>query len=187
MRLRVLLIWIVLLLVSCMTTPQPRDKVGDSRARTGLRLAPAELGASIALQQHLLIHRDGKTDELDTALEVDENRLQLVGLAFGQRILSLHYDGKNLTTWRHVMVPSQVREQEILEDLQLTLWPIESIRRALPPGWSIQDNGLERVVSLDDRIICQISYSEMPRWSGTVKLVNLRYHYDLTIQSQPDN
>jgi hypothetical protein len=171
---------IVLLLASCAAVPPPQ-------ARLGLQLAPGELGEEIALQQHLTIERNGKTDQLDAALEVDANQLQLVGLAFGQRVLSLQYDGKKMTSWRHFMLPEQVRAEDILEDIQLTLWPIEAIRKALPPGWRIEDQGLQRALYMGDDLICEIRYSAMPRWSGTVKLENFRYHYTIYIQSQPNN
>ena len=55
-------------------------------ARLGLRLAPATLGTSLSLQQHLRIERQGRVDELDAALEIDAERLDMVGLALGQRI-----------------------------------------------------------------------------------------------------
>jgi len=174
------LLCITLLLASCATAPPPP-------ARLGLQLAPAELGEEISLQQHLTIERDGKTDQLDAALEVDANALQLVGLAFGQRVLSLQYDGKKMATWRHFMLPEQVRAEDILEDIQLTLWPIEAIRKALPPGWHIDDVGLQRSLYMGDKLICAIRYSAMPRWSGTVTLENFRYHYTITIQSQSNN
>lgn len=167
---------IVLLLASCATAPPPP-------ARLGLQLPPGDLGADIALQQHLIIERNGKTDQLDAALEVDSAQLQLVGLAFGQRVLSLQYDGKTLHTWRHMMLPAQVRAEDILEDMQLTLWPLESIRKALPAGWTIQDHELQRSLYMGDQLICEIHYSSMPRWSGTVRLENFRYHYTITIQS----
>lgn len=167
-----------LLLAACATTP-PKP------ARLGLQLAPAELGVEIALQQHLTIERNGKTDQLDAALEIDAKQLQLIGLAFGQRVLSVQYDGKNMTTWRHFMLPEQVRSEDILEDIQLTLWPIAAIRNALPPGWHIEDEGLRRSLYLENKLVCDIHYSAMPRWSGTVKLENFRYHYTITIQSKP--
>ena len=50
--------------------------------RLGLKLPPAALGSSISLQQHLIVERGGRIDELDTALEVDSQSLDLVGLAF---------------------------------------------------------------------------------------------------------
>jgi hypothetical protein len=154
-------------------------------ARLGLKLAPATLGEAISLQQHLKVERGGRTDELDAALEVDPSHLELVGLAFGQRVLSLHYDGKDLKTWRHIMLPSQVRVDDVLEDIQLTLWPATAIAQALPVGWRIEDKGLRRTLYLDDGVVTTIDYSAMPRWSGTVVLENIRYKYRLTIQSAP--
>ena len=54
--------------------------------RIGLRLPPAALGASVNLQQHLTVERGGRTDELDAALEIDSERVDLVGLVLGQRV-----------------------------------------------------------------------------------------------------
>lgn len=167
----------LLAVAGCATLPPPQPE------RLGLTLAPADLGAVIALQQHLKVERGGRIDELDAALEVDADRLQLVALAFGQRVLTVNYNGKQLTTWRHVMLPAQVRAEDVLEDMQLTLWPAEAINRALPAGWRIEDRGLRRTLRVGDTDVVVINYSAMPRWSGTVTLENLRYHYRLTIQS----
>lgn len=175
-RLRYLCAFMLLTLAACVTTPLPT-------ARLGLRLAPADLGQAISLQQHLTVERNGRVDELDAALEVDADHLEMVGLAFGQRVLSLHYDGKELKTWRHALLPAQVTAEDVLEDLQLTMWPLDSIVQALPAGWKIEDVGLRRRLYLDDVVVLQIEYSSFPRWGGTVKLENLRYKYSLTIQS----
>ncbi|PRC95147.1 DUF3261 domain-containing protein [Solimicrobium silvestre] len=185
MHIRMMRVWglnccLVLLLTACASQP-------PLPARLDLKLAPAELGESISLQQHLIVERNGRIDDLDAALEVDATQLQLVGIAFGQRVLSLNYDGKQVSSWRHVMLPKQVRAEDILEDIQLTLWPIESIRKALPSGWTIEDNGLRRTLMMGGEVVCIINYSAMPRWSGTVKLENLRYHYSLIIQSVSNN
>ncbi len=152
-------------------------------ARLGLRLAPATLGTSLSLQQHLRIERQGRVDELDTALEIDTERLDMVGLALGQRILALHFDGRSLESWRHPLVPEQLRGEDVLEDLQLTLWPIEVIEKALPAGWSIAEDGRRRTLRLLDQPVLVIDYSAEPRWSGKIELTNLRYQYRLTIQS----
>lgn len=166
-----------LLLAACVTQPVA------PLARLGLTLAPADLGESLALQQHLKVERNGRIDEIDAALEIDSEHLELVGLAFGQRVLSLHYDGKTLQSWRHVMLPSQVRAEDVLEDMQLTLWPLASIRKALPAGWHIEEEGLRRTLSKGDTVVAVINYAALPRWSGTVTLDNLRYGYRLSIQS----
>jgi hypothetical protein len=167
----------LLVLSACGSVP------GQQSTRLGLRLDPALLGQGIALQQHLKVERNGRIDELDAALEVDAQHLQLVGLAFGQRVLSLHYDGKDLSSWRHVMLPAQVRAEDVLEDLQLCLWPADAISSALPSGWRLEDQGLRRTLYFTDAVIATIDYSSMPRWSGTVILNNLRYQYRLSIQS----
>lgn len=165
----------MLALAGCATTPPPQ-------ARLGLKLDPAALGTAISVQQHLKVERGGRIDELDVALQVEPDAVDVVGLAFGQRVLSLHYDGKQLTEWRHVMLPKQVRAEDVLEDMQLTLWPADAVARALPAGWRIAEQGLRRTLYLDDQPIMLIEYSGQPRWSGTVVLENLRYKYRLTIQ-----
>lgn len=170
---------LLVLLAGCATTPPPR-------ARLGLKLPPAALGASISVQQHLKVERDGRTDDLDVALQVEPDAVDVVGLAFGQRVLTMRYDGKELSSWRHFMLPAQVRPEDVLEDMQLTLWPAEAIAAALPDGWRIAEQGATRTLSLAGEPIMRISYSGSPRWSGTVVLENLRYHYKLTIQSAPE-
>lgn len=157
--------------------------VSSPPARLGLKLAPATLGRSLSLQQHLVVERQGRIDELDTALEIDPERLELVGLALGQRILSLSFDGRALRSWRHPLVPEQLRGEDVLEDLQLTLWPVEVIRNVLPSGWSIVDVGGRRTLSLAGEPVLVIKYSAEPRWSGRIELNNLRYQYRLTIDS----
>ena len=162
------------LLAGCATTPP--------QARLGLKLPPAALGASISVQQHLKVEREGRTDDLDVALQVEPDAIDVVGLAFGQRVLTMRYDGKELTSWRHMMLPSQVRPEDVLEDMQLTLWPAESIATALPAGWRIAEQGVTRTLYLENEPIMRIVYSGTPRWSGTVVLENLRYRYKLTIE-----
>lgn len=159
---------------------------GPQATRVGLKLAPASLGASISLQQRLRVEREGRIDELDAALEVDPDQIDLVGLALGQRILTLHYDGTHLRSWRHPALPTQLRGEDVLEDIQLTLWPAEAIRQALPSGWSIEENGRRRTLLLDGARVMVVEYSGEPRWNGEIRLVNLRYHYRLTIQSAPN-
>src|SRR5581483_6426347 len=99
----------------------------------GLMLPPRSLGDSINVQQHLSVSlNDAAPQELDAALEIDSDRLKLVCLALGQRVLAIDYDGKNLRSWKHQFVPSQLRAEDILQDIQLTFWPAEVIAAGLP-------------------------------------------------------
>ena len=144
------------LLAGCASAPP------QGPARLGLRLAPSALGAAIAIQQHLTVERDGKTNDLDVALEVDADHVGVVGLAFGQRVLALRFDAAGLTEWRHPMLPAQVRGADVLEDLQLTLWPADAIRLALPPGWQIDDRGQERTLRLELKLLADVGLLGFP-------------------------
>lgn len=171
----------LLALAACTTAP-----ASQAPARLGLKLAPASLGANISLQQHLTVERHGRVDQLDAALEVDRQQFSMVGLVLGQRVLSMNYDGKTLQSWRHPMLPSQVRVEDVMEDTQLTLWPLAAIREALPTGWQIEQQGLRRTLSLQGEPVMVIDYSAPTPWDGKVELNNLRYHYRLTIESVSD-
>lgn len=172
-----------LLLSACTTVPTVPASPPAAPARLRLQLAPASLGTSLSLQQHLIVERAGRVDEIDTVLEIEPDRLDLVGLAFGQRVMSLHYDGKELTTWRHFMLPKEVQGEDVLQDVQLTLWPAAAIRAALPPDWELEENDMHRTLRLNREVIAQIDYPDRKAWGGKVILTNLRYHYKLTIQS----
>ena len=173
---------VMALAISGCSTLAPKPPSPQSM-QLGLKLAPAALGQSISLQQHLTIERDGKIDEMDTALEVDQKQLELVGLALGKRVMTLHYDGVTLQSWRHPLLPEQVRGDDVLQDIQLTLWPVDAIQRALPAGWRIEEKGLRRTLLANDIPVMVIDYSNPLRWSGKVSLSNLRYHYRIIIQS----
>jgi hypothetical protein len=169
---------VALLLLAGCATQKPAPV-----ARLGLKLAPAALGASISLQQHMTVERNGRFDELDAAIEIDPEHVEMVGLAFGQRVLTVNYDGKALTSWRHVMLPKQVRAEDVLEDMQLALWPVEAVAAALPAGWRVEENGMLRRLYLGEELVTTVAYSAQPRWSGEIKMDNLRYKYRLTILS----
>jgi Protein of unknown function (DUF3261) len=163
----------IIVVGACGPPPQP--------ARLGLRLLPAALGASLNLQQHLTVEQGGHVVDLDIALEVDEHEVNIIGLVLGRRVLTLHYDGQTIDMWRDPMVPPQLRGEDVLEDIQLTLWPVESIREVLPNGWRIEENGRHRILFLNGEVVTLIYYNGEPRWSGEVVLRNVRYQYKLTI------
>ncbi|WP_050475900.1 DUF3261 domain-containing protein [Herbaspirillum rhizosphaerae] len=172
-----------LLLSACSTAPTQPPGPPAASARLHLQLAPASLGTSLSLQQHLTVERAGRTDDIDTVLEIEPDHLDLVGLAFGQRVMSLHYDGKDLKIWRHFMLPKEVQGEDVLQDVQLTLWPVAAIRAALPDGWELEEKDMQRTLLLNHEVVTQIDYPDRKAWGGKVILTNLRYHYKLTIQS----
>jgi hypothetical protein len=106
----------------------------------------------------------------------------LVGLAFGQRVLSLDFDGKAVKEWRHPMLPAQVRAADVLEDLQLTAVASRPIARRCRPAGASRSRACAHAAPRR-RGVATIDYSGMPRWQGRAVLDNLRYQYKLTIES----
>ena len=73
-----------------------------------------------------------------------------------------------------------------VESPLVTLWPLAAIRQALPAGWTIEQQGLQRTLLLQGEPVMVINYSTPTPWDGKVELNNLRYHYRLTIESVSD-
>jgi len=109
-------------------------------------LTPAALGMSTASQQRLTLSRDTGAAMLtiDAAIEVDAEELRVAGLLLGQRVLLLTWNGKDLRESREPVVPASLEGRAILRDLQLTYWPAEAIRAALPHGWRLKEDGMRR-------------------------------------------
>src|SRR6185436_16811462 len=104
------------------------------------------------------------TVDLDAVLDIGRDTVTLVGLALGQRVLTIRYDGVNLTEQRHPLLPSDVRG-------------------ALPAGWTVHDDGPRRTLAQDGRDVAVITYDGSPRWQGRLTLDNLRFGYRLVIRS----
>ena len=148
-----------------------------------LALAPAAFAQRITLQQHVHVERDGREVDFEAVLDIGPDSLTLVGMAFGQRILTLRYDGTRLVESRSPMLPREVLGADVLSDLQLALWPVNAVRAALPTGYTLRDASGVRVLSMGDEEIATISYDGSPRWIGRVTVVNKQFAYRLVIQS----
>ncbi|MEW9898210.1 DUF3261 domain-containing protein [Chitinivorax sp. PXF-14] len=155
--------------------------------RWTLALPPASFGQALSLQQRVTVEREGRSDSLDAVLDIAPEQLTLVGLALGQRVLTLSYDGSKLSETRHPLLPDNVRGADILSDVELALWPAGAIRAALPAGWSLDDSEAGRVLRHGSRTVASIRYTASPRWQGRIELNNQQYGYRLTILSQPND
>lgn len=172
-----------LLTVACATTvvptplqlPQPR-------------LAPSAMGVTLSLAQRLTVERAPSdrpvaTRSLDTLLEIDGSSLRLAAFALGQRVLSLSWDGNDLTSSRHPLLPAEVDAAYVLRDIQWMYAPQEVLRGVLPSGWELRDSGRERILSHGERPILLIHYDSESRTSGRSRMENRLEGYTLTIES----
>ena len=151
-----------------------------SREPPQLRLAPALLGRALNLQQHITITAPGHEQAIDVLLEADAAHVQLGVVAMGQVAARLSWDGVTLTEDKAPWWPQAVSGSRILSDLQLTLWPVDAIRAALPPGWTLARQGNVRTLSQDGVAVTVVTRTG----PQVVELDQRREHFKLKIESR---
>ena len=145
-----------------------------------LRLAPASLGRTLALQQRLTVTVRGRSQQLEVALEADAEAVRLAMLFMGQAAARLEWDGAQLNETRAPGWPEVVRGDRILGDMQLMYWPAPAIRAALPAGWSLADDGTRRTLSNDGRVVVEVRRLD----ANTIELTNAADDYRLRVESR---
>jgi hypothetical protein len=166
---------LALALAACATVP-PRAAPRDAPQ---LRLAPALLGRTLNLQQHLTLQAPGREQQLDVLLEADERHVQLGVLALGQVAARLDWDGVTLAESHAPWWPQAVSAARILSDLQLALWPVAAIRAALPAGWRLDESGNVRTLTQDGDVVTVITRTA----PLVVEIDQRREHFKLKIES----
>jgi hypothetical protein len=157
-----------------------------------LHLAPATLGQTLNLVQRLTIKKlpdaarsaaGGSERSLDALLQIDQSNLKLAAFALGQRVLTLSWDGHQLDSSRHPLLPVAVDSESVLRDIQLVYWPAAAIRQALPPDWTLLDVGSTRTLNFQQVPEVVVTYSAVPAWTGRAELDNRAEGYRLVIES----
>jgi hypothetical protein len=148
-----------------------------------LRLPPAALGHELALQQRLVLVRDGQRRELDALLEVDAAQVRLLVQAMGLPGVHLIWDGQHMDEQRAPWLPPQVRGERVLSDLQFALWPLPAVRAALPPSWQVEQVGDERRLLDAQHRTWLVVHSD--GGLGNLNLRNLAEGYALEVRSAP--
>ena len=165
-------------LAGCASAPPKAP--ASPHATPQLRLAPALLGRTLNLQQHLTLQAPGHDRQLDVLLEADARHVQMGVVAMGQVAARLDWDGTTLTEDKAAWWPQEVSGSRILSDLQLTLWPVAAIQAALPAGWQLAESGNVRTLTQDGEVVTVITRSS----PQVVELDQRREHFKLRIESR---
>ncbi|MEL1264383.1 DUF3261 domain-containing protein [Pseudoxanthomonas putridarboris] len=175
MRRLIAMLSLCLLLAAC---PQKR-LVAPPAELPALRLSPASLGQELAVQQRLVFRYGQHERELDALLEVDADEVRLLVQAMGQSGVRLQWDGRELIQQRAPWLPASVRGERVLDDLQFSLWPLESIRAVLPGDWQVEERDGVRELRHGGR--AWLSRTRVD--ATTLQLRNHAEGYDLRIES----
>lgn len=179
---RLIAVLLSLLLAACASLP-------PAPALPPLQIAPAAFGAPLLLAQRLTVEEAPAAPDqppaerqLDTLLQLDGERLQLVALALGQRVLTLNWDGRELAVQRHPLLPASVDAARVLRDIALVFAPVEALRAALPAGWRLEESAGERRLLLGAEQQLGVRYLQGHR---LVEIDNRAERYRLRIASRP--
>lgn len=150
-----------------------------------LRLPPASLGRALTLQQSIsadFMHAGRREHrELQVLLEANARHTRLAAIGGGQVLARLDWDGADLRITRSPWTPDTVQPERILSDLQLSVWPAEAIRDALPQGWTLDDAPAQRRLRQGDEVVVDIRYPD----PATTLIEQRRDGYRLTIRTLP--
>ncbi len=135
--------------------------------------------------QQLTAHWPESEETLLCVLELDSRRIAMAGLTQdGLSLFNLTYDGKTLEADKNPLVPETLVPELIVADLQLVYWPLDSVRKQLPKGLTLEAGPGFRRLSVDGKPLVEIHYPNTDgTWPEAAELVNLQYHYRLAIRT----
>lgn len=144
-------------------------------------LAPAALSGGLAEQQRLTFEHGDRRETVEAMVQADAGAVRLVIHAQGQVALRLDWDGTHLAQKRMPWLPDTLDGARVLSDLQLVFWPADALREALPPGWTLDDDGRRRTLRDARGTVAWVDRED----ANTRVLHQARLRYRLRIDSVP--
>jgi hypothetical protein len=164
---------------ACVTAPRPVERNNEVL----FQLAPAALGRELHLAQRVTFVRGSTTMSFDAQLEADASALKLAAFALGQTVARMTWDGVRLEETHSQRVPDVVTPARIMSDVQLAFWPEESIRAALPAGYSLQTAPGVRRVLLGGEALIEVRYEGAGPIFPRIELNHLAHGFRMIIES----
>ncbi len=180
-----LMVMLSLFSSSCAHAPAKPEEVAPGS--TWKLLPPSTLGADRQVNQRLRAAYGERDMSLDCVVTVNPERLTVIGLVpGGPRMFTIDYDGREVNAQRGAGVPEGLEPELLLNDLQLTLWPLPALQQALEhSNWAVSEpDPRTRRLKRDGKLVAEVHYATSDPWSGRAWLVNFQRGYSITIDSQ---
>jgi hypothetical protein len=153
-------------------------------------LPPATLGAEISAYQQLHLQRDGDSHNLEIALDIRQQSLQMVVMTtLGRRLATLSYAQGQYHLKREPGAPDTIPYRQLLADIQMIFWPLVALSTADgdgDDGWHFEqhfEQQQQRSAWYDGRLIARISTRDSWSWTGAYQYHNQINGYQLSLQS----
>lgn len=150
---------------------------------------PIELGQELNVSQLLTAQwGENKEQKLLMQLQVDQKSVVLAGFsAFGARILSISYSGKEIKSSVLTGLGDKLpKPEQVLFNVMLSIWPVNAWSKPLGKiGWELAEQGLKReLMDQNGQIIAEINYQRQPYINGIIVFKHNVLDYSITIETK---
>ena len=183
MRATIAALALTLALTGCATAAKINGEATPIGKGLDMRLpvAPGYPGRFSATQI-LIGNYGGQKGAFQAILELSPEKASVVITAVsGPRILGLTWTSKGIIEDRTPLAPAALKGINILGDIFVALWPLDSVARAMPEGVSVTVDGAIRKVRTADRVIEEVE--TMPSSDAVMRqeVRNLDFGYQIAI------
>lgn len=148
---------------------------------------PTLPGPPVTVSQVVTGHQRDTSFTFSTYLRYQSDGVRLVGLdALGRKAITIAWTDTGLRSEAATWLPSVIRAENVIADLVLAYWPLESIRsQADRAGLTVHDTPGNRMIRHGNEDVIRIDYKPAAgeSWSRSVHFLNHGLDYQLDIRS----
>ncbi|RJT46163.1 DUF3261 domain-containing protein [Rahnella woolbedingensis] len=180
---------LLLILGGCATnSPSGTEPHAWLKRGVQVKLPAPILEKPVSQQQLLTATVNGKQQSLLVLLNADGKSLQLAGLSpLGIRLFKVVYDQTGIHTEQAIKIEGLPPANQVLADIMLSYWPVQSWQPLLPAGWTFDEQPLRRtLLDNEGHAVTRIDYVAQGGSRQPVSITQMAFHYQITIQNVGD-
>ncbi|WP_426785420.1 DUF3261 domain-containing protein [Rahnella variigena] len=177
---------LILMLGGCaINSPSGTEPQAWLKRGVQVKLPAPLLDKPVSQQQLLTATVNGKQQSLLVLLNADGKSLQLAGLSpLGIRLFKVVYDHTGIHTGQAIKIEGLPPANQVLADIMLSYWPVQSWQPLLPAGWTFDEQPLRRtLLDNEGHAITRIDYVTQGGTRQPVSITQMAFHYQITIQN----
>lgn len=177
---------LILMLGGCaINSPSGTEPQAWLKRGVQVKLPAPLLDKPVSQQQLLTATVNGKQQSLLVLLNADGKSLQLAGLSpLGIRLFKVVYDQTGIHTEQAIKMEGLPPANQVLPDIMLSYWPVQSWQPLLPAGWTFDEQPLRRtLLDNEGHAITRIDYVTQGGTRQPVSITQMAFHYQITIQN----
>ncbi len=177
---------LILMLGGCaINSPSGTEPQAWLKRGVQVKLPAPLLDKPVSQQQLLTATVNGKQQSLLVLLNADGKSLQLAGLSpLGIRLFKVVYDQTGIHTGQAIKIEGLPPANQVLADIMLSYWPVQSWQPLLPAGWTFDEQPLRRtLLDNEGHAVTRIDYVVQGGTRQPVSITQMAFHYQITIQN----